>query len=493
MTPFGLCNAPATVQRSMDAVLAGLQRSNCLVYLDDVVIPGRSFEEHLCNLSKVFERLCNAGLKLHPSKCSFCCKQVYFLGYIVSQDGVATDPAKTSRVANWLEPTSTSKVRQFLRLASYYRQFVKNFATLAKSLHKLTEKNKEFKWILDCQTAFATLCRLLISTPVLAYPDYNKPFILDTDASDIEVGAVLSQADDSGREHVLVYASWVLTKSERRYCVTRRELLTVVTFVKQVHPYLLRKHFTLRTDHGSLTWLCNFKEPEGQLTRWLEQLQKYDYTIVHKPGRKDGNTDALSRMPCKQCGRVTLEETEQEILIIGLQTSTEQLRDSQLADPIIGPIFPAVEKKDRPSPDISRSQPPMMRCLFQQWDQLKIKESTLWRLFESEDDTSHHIQLIVPTPLREDILQELHAGVSGAHLGQEKTMTRLHEHFYWLGQWRDVSNWCRTCSTRATRKTPVPKARAPLGNIQAGYLMQILAVDILGPLPRSEAGNSYIR
>ena len=215
---------------------------------------------------------------------------------------------------------------------------------------------------------------------------------------------------------------------------------------------------------------------------------------MHRSGRKHGNADALSRMPCKQCGRVTLEETEQEILIIGLQTSTEQLRDSQLADPIIGPVLQAVEKKDRPSPDASRSQPPMIRRLFQQWDQLKIKEGTLWRLFESEDDTSHHLQLIVPTSLREDILQELHAGVSGTptHLGQEKTMAQLREHFYWSGQWRDVSNWCRTCSTCATRKTLVPKLRAPLGNIQAGYPMQILAVDILGPLPRSEAGNSYI-
>ena len=172
--PFGLCNAPATFQRLMDAVLAELQWSNCLVYLDDVVRPGRSFEEHLRNLSKVFERLRNAGLELHPSKCSFCCKQVSFLGHVVYQDGVATDLARTSRVANWPEPISTCDVRQFLGLASYYRRFVNIFATLAKPLHKLTEKNKEFKWTLDCQTAFETLCRLLISTPILAYPDYSR-------------------------------------------------------------------------------------------------------------------------------------------------------------------------------------------------------------------------------------------------------------------------------------------------------------------------------
>ena len=124
---------------------------------------------------------------------------------------------------------------------------------------------------------------------------------MDTDASDIRVGAVLSQADDSGRECVVAYACRVMTKSERRYCVTCRKLFAVVTFVKQFRPYLLSKKFTLRTDHGSLTWLCNFKEPEVQLAGWLEQLQEYDYTIVHRPGRKYGNADALSRMPCQEC------------------------------------------------------------------------------------------------------------------------------------------------------------------------------------------------
>lgn len=135
---------------------------------------------------------------------------------------------------------------------------------------------------------------------MLAYPDFTKPF---TDASDTGIGAVLSQAGIDGKERVVAYASRMLSKPERRYCVTRRELLAVVTFIHQFRHFLMGHHFTLRTDHGSLTWLQRFKEPEGQMARWLERLQEFEFTILHRPGRKHGNADALSRIPCCQCGR----------------------------------------------------------------------------------------------------------------------------------------------------------------------------------------------
>ena len=189
--------------------------------------------------------------------------------------------------------------------ASYYRRFIKDFAVVAKPLHRLTEKGAQFKWTAECERAFQQLRNLLTSTPVLAHPDFNRPFILDTDASDTGVGAVLSQVDEEGRERVVAYASRLLSKPERNYCVTRRELLAVVTFVKHLHPYLLGRRFCLHADHGSLKWLRNFKDPEGQLARWLEVLQQFDFEVVHRPGRKHINADALSRIPCLQCTKDT--------------------------------------------------------------------------------------------------------------------------------------------------------------------------------------------
>ena len=230
--PFGLCNAPATFQRLMDMVLAGMQWKSCLVYLDDVIIVGKTFQDHLCNLREVFQRLRDAGLKLKPAKCDFCSLQVEFLGHIVSTDGVRTEPSKTEKVAQWPVPKTRKEVQQFLGLANYYRRFVKDFATIAKPLHRLTEKTVKFEWTSECQTAFEEICHRLVTAPILAFPDYEREFILDTDASDTGIGAVLSQVQEDGSERVIAYASRVLTKPERRYCVTRCELLAVVSFVQ---------------------------------------------------------------------------------------------------------------------------------------------------------------------------------------------------------------------------------------------------------------------
>ena len=496
--PFGLCNAPATFQRLMDLVLAGLQWTSCLVYLDDVIIVGKTFEEHLLHLREVLIRLREAGLKLQPSKCSFCQKKVAFLGHIVSDKGVATDPAKTAQVAKWPTPSSQKEVQQFLGLASYYRRFVKDFATIAKPLHRLTEKTMDFKWTSECQSAFEELRRNLTAAPILAFPDFEKPFILDTDASDFGVGAVLSQVQDDGTERAIAYASRVLSKPERRYCVTRRELLAVVTFIQHFRPYLLGRRFTLRTDHGSLTWLSNFRNPEGQLARWLEKLQEYDFEILHRSGRKHGNADAMSRMPCTQCGRSDHSE-ENTILAAVHQTrspfpgrSQEELRQLQLEDPSIGYVFRAKEKDRMPATDELKGQSLEVRRLIQLWSQLAVVDGVLLRCFEDDSGKASWMQLVVPRALRDEVMEEIHSGVTGGHLGEERTTHQLRQRFYWPGFFQDIRNFLRTCATCATRKSKAPKPRAPLQTIQAGYPMQTVAVDIMGPLPESDSGNSYI-
>ena len=198
--PFGLCNAPATFQRLMDLVLAGLQWSECLVYLDDVIVLGRTFDEHLRNIRHVLQRLRESGLRLKPTKCHFFQREVHYLGHIISHDGVATDPSKIEKVATWPVPASKREVQQFLGLASYYQRFVENFTRVARPLHRLTERAAAFNWTDECQAAFDELRQRLTSAPVLAYPDFSRPFVLDTDASDTGIGAVLSQVDTEGRE-----------------------------------------------------------------------------------------------------------------------------------------------------------------------------------------------------------------------------------------------------------------------------------------------------
>ena len=495
--PFGLCNAPATFQRLMDRVLGTLKWSSCLVYFDDIIVVGSSFGDHLRHIASVLMKLREAGLKLKPTKCKFFQKQVNFVGHIVSACGIATDPAKTEVIAKWPTPQSRKEVQQFLGLANYYRRFIKNFGTIAKPLHRLTEKNITFQWTDTCQQAFDNLRKCLMTSPILAHPDWSKSFILDTDASDCGIGAVLSQVNSDGSECVIAYASRSLSRQEQRYCVTRRELLAVVEFVKHFREYLLGRRFTLRTDHGSLVWLKNFKEPEGQLARWLERLEEYDFTVVHRQGSLHNNADALSRIPCRQCGRSSHSKGVPEgSALVGVvnslpfQTYTaEQMRQFQSVDPIIGPVYNAVSLGELPSSEELNTWGRESKWLLQQWDSLVLDKGLLWR---KDLEDANKSQFILPYVLHDEVLKDLHEGAAGGHLGKGKMLGRLKERLYWPGCGEDVEEWCKRCDICARRKSTAPKRRAGLQTLRAGYPMQTVCVDIMGPLPETNRGSKYV-
>ena len=201
---------------------------------------------------------------------------------------------------------------------------------------------------------------------------------------------------------------------------------------------MLGRNFTVRTDHGALTWLQQFRSPEGQLARWLEKLQEFQFTIVHRPGRTHMNADALSRLPCRQCGRVShSSDTTVGMLTSGDITcgySNQQLRDLQLHDECIGQLIKAKEVNVQPSSNFAKSQPIVFRRLLQQWEQLVLVNGVLYRQIVHVSNDLNYLQLVVPEGLRTEILKNLHEGVAGGHLGQDKTLHRLKERYYWPGQ-----------------------------------------------------------
>jgi transposase InsO family protein len=296
-TPFGLCNAGATCQRLMDLVTSGLAYEICLAYVDDVIIFSSTVLQHFERVRLVFERFKAAGLKLKPSKCFFFQRSVSFLGHVVSGDGIGADPEKIRAVAEWPTPTCVRDVRAFVGLASYYRRYVKGFAGTAASLTALFSPNKQFVWTQKEQDAFDSLKSALTKPPILTMPRPDGLITLDTDASNFSIGAVLSQNQD-GEERVIAYASRKLSRTEMNYCVSRRELLAIIYFVKYFRQYLLGIRFRIRTDHASLLWLRRIAEPIGQQARWLEILEEFDYFVEHRPGIRHGNADSMSRVPC---------------------------------------------------------------------------------------------------------------------------------------------------------------------------------------------------
>ncbi|KAK3084611.1 hypothetical protein FSP39_016239 [Pinctada imbricata] len=298
---FGLCNAPATFARAMNIILRGLNWRIILAFLDDMVVLGKSAQEHVENLRVVFERFRQHGLKLKPKKCDIFLPEVEFLGRTVNAQGVHMGDQYIKAVRDWKVPTNTKEVERFLGFANYHRLFIKDFSFIAEPLYRLTGR-KPFCWGEAQQAAFDALVQALTSPPVLAFPNDHGHFYLDCDASDYAVGGELSQVQD-GVERTIGYSSAVLQPAQRKYCTTRKELLAVVLFTRTFRHYLLGRKFTVRTDHNSLVWLTKFKYPQGQLARWLEELSYFDMEIVHRPGKKHLNADALSREANSLCVR----------------------------------------------------------------------------------------------------------------------------------------------------------------------------------------------
>ena len=264
--------------------------------------------------------------------------------------------------------------------AGYYHRFVYKFSELARPVHCLTKKNQPFKWSEECQAAFQHLKKGLLSPSILTYPQFDRMFILDTDASNEGLGAVLSQVGEDGHERVIAYGSRLLTKAERRYCVTRKELLAVVTFTRKFRPYLLGKKFLLCTDHGTLVCLTNFKDSQGQLAQWLEILQEFSFEVQHRSGSKHTNADALSRLPCPQCGRSQLTEEAPPVGITSLVPQhSGEMREAQLNDLVIGPILCAKESGIKPLLQQQNQGTIAARRLLQLWDQLIICNGVLYK------------------------------------------------------------------------------------------------------------------
>lgn len=227
--PFGLCNAPSTFQRGMELVLRRLQWVTLLIYLDDVIITGKTFKEYLNNLGEVLSRFRKFGLKLKPTKCSLYREEVLFLGHVVGKDGVRANPSLVQDVEKWPVPQNLKELQAFLGLTNYYRRFVQGYADIARSLHNLTRKGVTYHWKAEQEVAFGALKKALTTTPILAYPLAEGRMILDTDAANFSIGAVLSQ-EQGQVERVISYSSRRLGPIQERYCVTRRELLAVVAF-----------------------------------------------------------------------------------------------------------------------------------------------------------------------------------------------------------------------------------------------------------------------
>ena len=293
--PFGLSNAPATYQRLMEDCLGDLHLNICLVYIDDLIVFSKSFEEHIRRLELVLHRLGECGLKLAPQKCEFFKRKVKYVGHVVSEQGIEADPEKVDKIKHWPTPTNPEQVRQFLGFAGYYRKFVKDFSKIAKPLSELMPRSAmkksrrprqvyqaEWKWGNEQDEAFKKLIACLSTPPVLGYPDYSKPFELHTDASMQGLGAVLYQ-EQEGILRVIAYASRGLSRSEKNYSAHKLEFLCLKWAISEkFHDYLYGQDFVVMTDNNPLTYILTSARLDATGHRWLASLASYNFTVKYR-------------------------------------------------------------------------------------------------------------------------------------------------------------------------------------------------------------------
>jgi hypothetical protein len=289
---FGLTGAPGTFLKAMNTTLAPLLRKCVLVFFDDILIYSRNYAEHLDHIRLVLQLLQKDQWQVKRTKCTFAQRQLRYLGHIISAAGVATDPDKIQAVLQWPSPSSVRELRSFLGLAGYYRRFVKHFGLISKPLTELLRKGAIFVWTDVQEHAFVALKEALTSAPVLALPDFTKPFVVEIDASGYGIGAVLMQ-----NGHPLAFLSKALGPKSRGLSTYEKEYMAILMALEQWRSYLQHAEFQIVTDHRSLVQLTEQRLHTPWQHKVFTKLMGLQYRIVYRKGIENGVADALSRAP----------------------------------------------------------------------------------------------------------------------------------------------------------------------------------------------------
>ena len=523
--PFGATNAPATFQRLMHDCLGELNMNWCILYLDDIIIFSDTKEEHLKRLEAVFQKLCAAGLELKPSKCFFFREEIEYLGHVVSGKGISTNPKKIEAVSKWPTPKTVYDVRSFLDFVRYYRRFIKNFSRITKPIReviiglenqsKRTAKKTYIELSDAADAAFEHLKTMCVSTPILAYPDYQLPFNLHTDSSTDGLGAVLYQKQD-GKLRVIAYASRSVSKAESNYPAHKLEFLALKLAVcEKFHEFLYcSKSIEVFTDNNPFTYVLTSAKLDACGQRWVAKLTNYNFSIRYRCGVSNTEADALSRIKWPEAlsdnvdidngcmdthvineiltGAVTKSSLIESVSCSAKVIPTELNKDTgrlsdinwtkeQRLDPNLGVIIRLIESGQLTKRKLQGKDSSEAISFLRNKKSLKFVKDVLYRKSYSDNSTSKKTlwQLVVPKLFRERALLGCHDDVG--HQGILRTLSLLRERFYWPGMQEEATQHVLKCSRCLRRKTP-PQV-APLQPILVTQPLELVHMDYLSLEP----------
>ena len=519
--PFGYINSAADFQQAMDRILGSLKWTIAMVYIDDITIWSTTWEEHIMRLRTVLNRLIQHNVKLKPNKCHFGFKKLNFLGHTVSKEGIAPDPQKIEAVQAWsVEQLKCVKdVQKSLGLFSYYRKFVKNFSIIAKPLTELLKAESKVDWHnLDesVKNAFEMLKTKLIEAPILAFPHPDGKIRITTDGCGYGIAAILEQAVGTESYKPLAYASRTLTDCETRYTITEIECLAVVFAIQKFRQYIHGQNFVVKTDHHSLQYLLNLKDPNSRLARWQLKLQGYDYVIEYKPGVNIKHVDALSRFPIgmirklmahgriisKGNGEIIDEHYIVKDYIDGKEERLEFCRSIQIHEEV--DMFEAhtdfnkdkVKEAQRKDKDIAHL---IMRVkdmgTHEDDNEMYFKNFALIDdiLYKANTEIGGRMwKLIIPKDLRYTVVSLVHDAPGNEHPGYFKAWEKIKSRFWWKHMAKDTKAYIDACEICQKYNIRNKAKNGPFHIVKpSSQVFSRCAIDFIGPLPMTDRGNRH--
>ena len=498
--PFGVSTAPSVYSRFIAAALNRLGTHGVNVYLDDILIYSQSLTEHLMKMRQVFQAHRDAGIKLKPSKTFLFKERVEYLGHMLDENGIAMVESYVDRIRDWPTPTNIKELNTMLGFFGYYRTFVKSFAELTAPMNE-QKKRLKLEWTEDMEKKFRTLKEEFVKGPVRAAPQFNtdSPFQLTTDFSSVAIAAILSQVQN-GTEKMIACAGRKTTSAEKKYPSWKGECSAIIFGIRKWAHILSYKQFRINTDSRALTYLSSLKAGTGMIARWTEELQSYDFTVTHRPGRENINADCLSRrvgMPEPTAEEEqeqneyvgTISEIEHEDYSADLQR--EEILKRQAEDNILRTVRGWVCQGHLPEKKDLRGLHQDAQQYAQLFESLKLQPDGV---LAQELDTAfgHKIRILAPDSLKEAIFKMSHSHQTAGHFGVTATVARVRRNFYYPNMNQDIRTrvgTCLSCLAKITKEKLRAGVHVPAKN---GFPMQSVYVDLVGPLSVTAQENKFI-
>jgi hypothetical protein len=446
--PFGLTNAPSTFQGLMNSIFKPFLQKFVSVFFDDILIYSKSWEDHVQHVDKVLQLLKEQQLYAKPSKCFFGVKEVEYLGHIVSHEGVKVEPNKIKAMMDWSIPKTLKNLRGFLGLTGYYHKFVRNYGRIAAHLMTLTKKDS-FSWTPEATKSFEQLKEVMCKALVLTTPDFTKTFIVECDASGNGIGVVLMQ---EGRP--LAFESRPLKGKDLHKPIYEKEMMAILHALKKWRPYLIGRHFKVKTDHDSLKYFLEQRLSSEEQQKWVTKILGYDSEIVYKKGKQNVVADALSRKD---------EDVEAFLYAISIIQPDWiiEARDEWKNDKKVWTLIQRLQQ------DSSAS------------DKFTWKNDSLWY--------KDRLYLCKNSQLKQKVLLELHTSPVGGHSGFLKTYYRVKKDFFWDGLKTNVQRFvveCLVCQQNKVETIKTPGLLQPLSI--PSQRREEVSMDFITGLPKSE-------